>query len=452
MAGGSNDRRRVPAHAKGRTLPKANEERLAEMGRHLPPPSEEELEIVAGLRASQRRRRLLGWAIFLVVAALCAGAIVQWVRPIPEATVQIPAARLPGSAPTLAWPSTGDAAVAVEGLGFLGQVRGTQSVPVAGLAQVLTAYVVLSDHHLATGGAQGPSIPVDAATLTAYSAGLADQESEVPVTAGESLTELQALEGLLVDSGSDMATLLADWDARSSTAFVAKMNLVALKLGLASTHITDPSGADPGTTSSAQDLVRLGEAALSIPVLQQMVSLGQANVPMTTGVYNLNFDLGQDGIIGVKTGSDSSAQGCYLFAARQSIDGKQVTVVGAVLAQPGGALGPNTTAVDAGDALVKSTFAALHSYTAFAPGQKAGEITAPWGASAPLTVSQPVSVVGWPGAAVAVSARTTTIKGALAAGAAVGTIRTGVGANAAQVTLRTAAPLSGPGLWWRLTR
>ena len=182
---------------------------------------------------------------------------------------------------------------------------------------------------------------------------------------------------------------------------------------------------DPGTTSSAEDLIRLGEAAMSIPVLQQMVSLGQANVPMTAVVYNLNFDLGQDGIIGVKTGSDSSAQGCYLFAAQQSIGGKQVTVVGAVLGQPGGSLGPNTTAVDAGDALVKSTFAALHSYAAFAPGQKAGEVTAPWGASAPLTVSEPVTVVGWPGAAVAVTARTRPVKGALAAGATVGTIRTG---------------------------
>ena len=84
---------------------------------------------------------------------------------------------------------------------------------------------------------------------------------------------------------------------------------------------------------------------------------------MTTVVYNLNFDLGHDGIIGIKTASDSSAQGCYLFAAQQNIGGKNVTVVGAVLGQPGGALGPNTAAVDAGDALVKSVFVALHSFT-----------------------------------------------------------------------------------------
>jgi len=183
-----------------------------------------------------------------------------------------------------------------------------------------------------------------------------------------------------------------------------------------------------------------------------MVSLGQASVPMTTVIYNLNFDLGQDGIIGVKTGSDSSAQGCYLFAAQQSVGGKEVMVVGAVLGQPGGSLGPNTTAVNAGDALVKSAFAALHSFTAFTPGQKVGEVTAPWGATASLTVTAPVTVVGWPGLPVTVTARTRPTNGALPFAAAVGTIRTGTGSTATKFTLRTAAALSGPGIWWRLTR
>ena len=62
---------------------------------------------------------------------------------------------------------------------------------------------------------------------------------------------------------------------------------------------------------------------------------------MTTVVFNLNFDLGQDGIIGIKSGSDSSAQGCYLFAAQQSVGGKDVTVVGCRRsASPVGRSGP----------------------------------------------------------------------------------------------------------------
>lgn len=453
MDAGRSGERKGPAHARGHGLPKGNEERLAELGKLLPPPSGDELEIIRGLRRERMRRRLLAWLIAIVLIALVAGAIAQWVRPLPASTMEIQGVRLPGTAPTFAWPSAGEAAAAVEGSGTLGEVRGSQSVPVAGLVEVLTAYVVLSDHPLSQ-GADGPSIPVTSDTLSAYQSGQADQASEVPVAAGETLTELQALEGLLIDSGSDMATLLADWDAGSTNAFVAKMNATALKLGLSDTHITDPSGADSATTSTADDLVRLGQKALSIPVLRQIVSLGQPSVliPMTNVVYNLNFDLGQDGIDGIDTASDSTAQGCYLFAAQQDVGGREVTVVGAVLGQPAGPLGPNTAAVDAGDTLVKSIFAALHGYPVFTPGQKVGEIVAPWGATAPVTVAQPVNVVGWPGLSVMLAAHGDIPKGALPSGANVGTLHALVGTTATRVELRTGAALSKPGWWWRLTR
>jgi D-alanyl-D-alanine carboxypeptidase (penicillin-binding protein 5/6) len=453
MDGDNSGERKGPAHARGHTLPKGNEERLAELGKMLPPPSDDEFEIIRGLRHERRRRRVLGWLVAIVLIALLAGAVAQWVRPLPASTLEIQGVRLPGSTPTFAWPSTGESAAAVEGSGPLGQVRGSQPVPVAGLIDVLTAYVVLSDHPLDQ-GADGPSIAVTNDTLTAYQNGQAGNQSEVAVAAGESLTELQALEGLLIDNGTDMATLLAVWDAGSTDAFVAKMTATAQKIGLSSTHITDPSGADSATTSTAEDLVRLGEKALSISVLRQIVSLGQPSVliPMTNVVYNLNFDLGRDGIIGVKTASDTSAKGCYLVAAQQNIGGKVVTVVGAVLGQPAGSRGPNTAAVDAGDALVKSIFGALHSYPVFTPGQKVGVVAAAWGATAPVTVTQPVNVVGWPGLSVTLVARRNISNGALPTGASVGTLAAIVGTTSTHVELHTAAPLSPPGWWWRLTR
>ena len=71
------------------------------------------------------------------------------------------------------------------------------------------------------------------------------------MAAGESLTELQALEGLLIPSGNNLAVLLADWDAGSTDAFVAKMNSAAQTLGLTSSHFVDVSGLDPGSESTA---------------------------------------------------------------------------------------------------------------------------------------------------------------------------------------------------------
>jgi serine-type D-Ala-D-Ala carboxypeptidase (penicillin-binding protein 5/6) len=67
---------------------------------------------------------------------------------------------------------------------------------------------------------------------------------------GEKLTELQALQAMLIPSGNNIASLLARWDAGSQAAFVAKMNFAVGPLGLRSTRCADVSGADPATAST----------------------------------------------------------------------------------------------------------------------------------------------------------------------------------------------------------
>jgi hypothetical protein len=71
---------------------------------------------------------------------------------------------------------------------------------------------------------------------------------------------------------------------------------------------------------------------------------------------------------------------------------------------------------------------------------------------APVTVAQPVDVIGWPGLVATLQVRRGPLDGALPSGATVGTLQVGVGGISTQVELRTARPLSGPGVWWRLTR
>jgi D-alanyl-D-alanine carboxypeptidase len=45
--------------------------------------------------------------------------------------------------------------------------------------------------------------------------------------------------------------------------------------------------------------------------------------------------LGHNGFVGVKTGSDNAAGGCFAFRAIRWIDGKRTTITGVVLGQPG---------------------------------------------------------------------------------------------------------------------
>src|ERR1700722_7365601 len=282
-------------------------------------------------RNSHGRVGLILGLVGLVVVAVLAG--VQWFRPTPPPVFRrvLPTSITMSGAPfTMPWPTIGSADVEVEGVGAMGAFGSTASVPVASITKVMTADVVLQDHPL-TPGSSGPSIAVTPDVITAYQTGLATQQSVVKVAAGESITELQALQGLLIASGNDMATLLADWDAGSPAAFVVKMNDEAHSLGLTSSHFSDPSGFDPASVSTAGDLIRLGENAMTNPVFRQIVAMGEVNLPVAGLVYNFNYDLGQNGIVGIKTGSDSAAGGCLLFEAQQSIDGSSVTLVGAVL-------------------------------------------------------------------------------------------------------------------------
>lgn len=446
-------RRKGPAHAR-RGLTKESRTRLGELGRQLPPLSGEALqEMTLDRRAGFRRALVVGAAV-VVVAAVVIGAGFQWFRPLPHPVFHpslTSPVRLAGKPPALPWPTGGSAAVAVEGVGSLGTAGSTQPRPIAGLADVLAAYVTLKDHPFSPDG-DGPNIAVTAAVVSSYQAGQASQEGEVTVTAGEMLTEREALEGLLVASGNDMAVMLADWDAGSTAAFVTKMNAAAHTLGLNQTHVNDPSGLDPGTVSTPEDLVRLGEAAMAIPVFKQIVDEAQAAPGGAPVSYNLNFDLGTDGILGIKTGSDSSANGCYLFAATQSVGGQTVTVVGAILDQLGGSLGPNTAAVDEGDQLVKAAFASLGALPVLPAGQVVGQVSAPWGSSSPVRAPAAVNVVGWPGLVVPVAVHTDVPKAPIPANTTVGSISIVTGTHRTVLTLRTARPLSSPSALWKLTR
>jgi D-alanyl-D-alanine carboxypeptidase (penicillin-binding protein 5/6) len=313
----------------------------------------------------------------------------------------------------------------------------------------MTAYVVLQDHPLAP-GADGPAIPVTAATLATYQSDVATQQATVPVAAGESLTELESLEGLLVVGGDDIATLLADWDAGSTDVFVAKMNVTARGLGMDSTTFDDPSGLDPGSVSTPADLIRLGEAALAIPAFRQIVATAQVTLPLAGLVYNLVYNLGQDGIVGIKTGSDTATGGCFLFAAQRTVDGRNVTLVGAVLGQQ--TVSPTAAAVDAADALVRAAFATVGTFRAVRPGHFIGRIVAPWGPSTVVTAAKSVSVVGWPGLTVRFHVHVGALPSAISSAARIGVLKVDLGDQNIDLILRAPSRLPGPSTIWRLTR
>ena len=236
--------------------------------------------------------------------------------------------------PSTVWPAYGQAAFVETGQPHVHAGPNQHSAPIASVAKVMTAYLVLRDHPLGL-GQEGPTIMLTDADVADTDRRRGQQESTVSIEAGEELTELQALQALLLPSANNIAAVLARWDAGSEDRFVARMNAAARSLGMTRTRYTDPSGYDDATVSTAADQVRIVERAMRLPVFASIVSTPSATLPVAGTVHNTDTLLGYDGFVGVKTGSDDAAGGCFAFRAIRRIDGKRATITGVVLGQPG---------------------------------------------------------------------------------------------------------------------
>jgi D-alanyl-D-alanine carboxypeptidase (penicillin-binding protein 5/6) len=248
------------------------------------------------------------------------------------------------------WPEEGQAAFVLAGQSLVRASPNQHAAPIASVAKVMTAYLVLRDHPLGP-GEEGPSITLTAADVADTERRRGQDESIVAVAAGEVLTERQALQALLLPSANNIAAVLARWDSGSEDRFVARMNAMARSLGMTRTRYTDPSGYDDGTVSTATDQVRVVNQAMRVPVFASIVATPSATLPVAGTVYNTDRLLGRNGFVGVKTGSDSAAGGCFAFRAVRWIDGKQTTITGVVLGQTGG--NPVAAGLGAADAMVE---------------------------------------------------------------------------------------------------
>jgi D-alanyl-D-alanine carboxypeptidase (penicillin-binding protein 5/6) len=382
-------------------------------------------------------------------------AAVQLERPFPSPTLRTALGAsytISGRVDTLPWPGVGQAALYLSGFGWLGASADQTSVPIASVAKVMTALVILRAHPLQLGEA-GPAITVSAADLALYQAELGAGDSVVAVQSGETLSELQLLEGLLLPSGDNLAVVLADWDASSEPRFVSVMNQAAAGLKLQQTRFADSSGLDPASVSSARDLVTLATAAMSNPVFASIVSMPSAVLPVAGMVRNYDYLLGQDGVVGIKTGWTSASLGCLVFAADQQVGGQAVQLIGAVLGQPGGPTSGLRAAGAVALGLIASAQNELRLVDLPKAGEPVGELVTSWGTRTPIQSVGRIQIVGPGGARIALRLRLRRLRLPLGRGRPVGTLAAispaGVDHSLGVVTQ---GALSGPSWWWRLTR
>jgi serine-type D-Ala-D-Ala carboxypeptidase (penicillin-binding protein 5/6) len=270
-------------------------------------------------RYRRRRRRVLSAAVLALFVAATALA----------APRHLVGDRRPDVLSTDGWPRRGQGAY-VLGDGPPAASPHEQPVPIASLAKVMTAYLVL-EHDPLRAGDGGRRFVVGERDVADTETRRSEGQSIVDVRAGEQLTERDALMAILLPSANNVAVLVARQVSGSVAAFVAEMNRTAHALGMSHTTYTDPSGYDPGTVSTALDQLRLARRVAEDGTLAAMMATRSHWLPVAGEVTNTDTLLGHDGFVGMKTGSDDAAGGCFMFRAERG----EVTLIGVVLGQRG---------------------------------------------------------------------------------------------------------------------
>lgn len=454
VPGGAPSARSGPQPEAEQSPPPTPLDLLAQLTNTPPPPETPARTIV---------RRLKIWTpIALALAAVLMA--VQAVRPLPDATLELAGGT---SSYTfdgrfdIPWPEKGQGAVQAQGMGSLGTFGKQKPVPIASVAKVMTAYVLLKEHPLKKDEA-GPAIEVDD---KAVQDGMSEDESRVEgLTAGTKFSQQDMLKMLMIPSGNNIARLLARWDTGSDTetAFVRKMNDAAKALGMKDTTYTDPSGLDAKTVSTAVDQLKLAEAVMRFDAFRPVVALPNATIeglPQQIVNNNDNLLLAGLSITGIKTGSNTPAGGALMWAAYKTIDDETPLILGTLLDQRVDGPDPNganslVLVKDNSKKIIEAVRSALTSSVAVDKGQVVGHLDDGLGGRTPLVAAKDLKVLGVPGHQLDLHLDDDgkSLPRTAKAGTEVGVLTAGSGPDALKVPVTLQEDLAEPSLGSKLKR
>ncbi len=151
---------------------------------------------------------------------------------------------------------------------------------------------------------------------------------------GETLTLREMLYGLMLASGNDAATAIAEHIGGSVEDFCRMMTARAAELGCKSTVFLTPHGLPcEGHYTTAHDLALIAREAMTHPEFREIVGTTRATIPWEGREYdrvlnNKNKLLTTyEGATGIKTGYTKKAGRCLVFGAER--DGMRI--IGVVL-------------------------------------------------------------------------------------------------------------------------
>ena len=140
-----------------------------------------------------------------------------------------------------------------------------------------------------------------------------------PVAIGDTMSADNVMDALLLYSGNDIASMVADNVAGDTEKFAKMMNDKAVSLGMKGSHFVTPNGLDDATDdhyTTAYDLTLLGRAAFKNDWIKKTIGKKTSVIKFSNGpeatVENRNKLLGIDGNLGGKTGVTDKSGRCLV--------------------------------------------------------------------------------------------------------------------------------------------
>jgi D-alanyl-D-alanine carboxypeptidase (penicillin-binding protein 5/6) len=216
--------------------------------------------------------------------------------------------------------AVGAALIDVQSGRILYSKKGDVPMRIASLTKVMTAIVAIEHGNLSS-------------TVKVSKNAFGKEGSSLYLKLGEEMSLHNMLYGLMLRSGNDAATSIAEHIGGSVEGFVHMMNEKAALLGMDNSHFINPSGLDDGDghLSSAHDMAKLTAYALKNPIFQEIVKTKQKKVPNPNEKwdyvwFNKNKMLALfEGADGVKTGYTKLAKRTLITSATRN--GQQLVVV-----------------------------------------------------------------------------------------------------------------------------
>lgn len=306
------------------------------------------------------------------------------VGPLPSATAAVaeaPAEASVTGAPTL--PGTGASALVAEGTdAVLASAGLTEAVPLGGAAKVITALVVLDAKPLEA-GAQGETITIAREDYDAYVRYIAESARVVPFITGETWTQREVLQAVLLGSSNNHADALARWAFGSIDGYLDAAHAWLAENGLTTVELVDTTGLDEGDIGTASDLARITALAFAQPAIAELMPTEGARFTGNRSVDNRAAHQSELGYEGLSLSYTDQAGLTFLFALRVPSAGggpdapTDVTLYGAFLREP------DWETLDGDLAVLAETAASTLVQTPIvSEGQTFVTYTTPWGETA----------------------------------------------------------------------